>query len=1354
MRTNDTVCRSIGLAAVLLGGIFLSACADDVDIRPVVPGVWHDSFTKCLAYSMSNSVPMVLFVGAADCGSCKQVDELIGSDVRFLNWKLAHPDFIYCSQKGKSKDSIAVYLGNPRKYASAVSDELAAALDFTNGSVLPRVALYWPSHTPDEKRSFSCWKGYMPIKVPKDDVIGQFVACLDEFFAEYASITTFVAGETAGNRLEVLASATFVDVPIKRTGGISRTNSTSLVMSALAATNLIEWTTGQDRAIVRVRLPEYLSVGDEIALEALGEDNAVQDRSVCKVVDPSGCTTRNPLWLGERDATTLRPGEWTMDCDLALSCARTDRSFVLNLVAGSLWCPDCVKTDRNFIETDVFRSWLEAKGVYCAEIDIPRLSSNGHTCLLTYDAASASDGYVRALTDGTDIVSEEMRMQSGTGYLSRKGISAVDAEAVLARNVALATNLVADGGLCPPGKARLGVPTFVVQNADGRIIGRFDRFASASPTNAASAAAYVRRLDEILALKDDPTEELNGHWSTATVDKCALGIRGGTVASTVSAVDLSDYWRLSGRDRWTRAAFSIRARSGETSGTNVTLNLWKVSDGKAEKVASQSGNIASGVSLPPQEVSADRSVDWFVQIEAAASSETFAIDRDGDSVVWYDLAVESVDASGEVAFAKASGVVSEADAKRAGGILRVLVPVVRTGGASGATNVTVTIGTESTAMPDRYSVVADTVHWDDGEQGVKNVEVAVYDDGNADGTQSLVLWIGSSSFTLEIVDNDKANAGKLAFAEAEPAMAKKGVIIAQEGTRVRIGVARQDGASGDVACSVTASSGMFSGASEFAWASRASGVQWTELVLPMRSECASGKVTLSFDVLDGIKADPSARTLTVQLVDADAPRFAEASRSFDVVRYCAVSQTVAVLGVADGGRAKVAKLSGSLPSGIKVNLSGDAFVVSGVPTARGGVYEAVYQVLQTVGHRMQSGLTVRLTFNVTDLATLDPSAPGANLSIASRRTIPDIMLIDEENKRLVGIVSGLTVVPTGKCSAKYWCSEGTVSLSSRNWSGYDAETGTLTAVLTASRKSHSLTVMAFDDGNIEVSLSDPTFGDTLIGAAPAAWSKANPATEWIGSCTAAFADADGEALASGAPVITLQMSSSNARSGTMRYSGILPNGQTFSGSSVLVADGVDAALLPIYCRTGKSLMTAVLRIKANSATRAVGIPNDGVRPWWTFSEVVPEASSEVRYGTVAGSWISANANLLDTVDPAATGHDLVAIGAVGGIAVDISEKAVKLDAAAAKGIAAKLSLNRKTGLVSGSFRTLNAAGKTVTATYRGVMLPDWGDGCPTCGGVPWAMGAYWFTEKVIGEANGRPKTLNVKVGDMLYIEAK
>lgn len=33
------------------------------------------------------------------------------------------------------------------------------------------------------------------------------------------------------------------------------------------------------------------------------------------------------------------------------------------------------------------------------------------------------------------------------------------------------------------------------------------------------------------------------------------------------------------------------------------------------------------------------------------------------------------------------------------------------------------------------------------------------------------------------------------------------------------------------------------------------------------------------------------------------------------------------------------------------------------------------------------------------------------------------------------------------------------------------------------------------------------------------------------------------------------------------------------------------------------------------------------------------------------------------------------------------------------------------------------------------------------------MGAYWFGERLTGELDGRPKTLTVKVGDTLYIEA-
>ncbi len=1102
--------------------------------------------------------------------------------------------------------------------------------------------------------------------------------------------------------------------------------------------------------VVRVDA-ESFEVGDVIGLELTCNGESVAQSSIVFTDVPT--STKNPLWLGERDADTLQPGEWTMDRDLVLAKAQASGTFTLNLVGGSLWCPDCARTDRNFIETTTFEEWLVANGVYCAQIDIPRLSSNGKTCLLTYEPGTVSDGYVKVLTNGTDIAAEDVRVQSGAGYLSRKGIDSILAAETLARNIGLVTNLVANGGLCIPGKARLGVPTFVVQNAAGRVIGRFDKFAAVSPTDAHASAAYVRRLDEILSLADDPTEELNRDWSTATTDDCTLDIRGGIRTSTISAIDLSDYWRLTGRDRWTRTTFTVKGRTGETTEENVRLNLWQVTGGKATKVTAATGNLAAGVSLPPQEIASDAETDYFVQVEAVETSAAFALDRNGGSVVVYDLTTESTDDAGTISFAKTSDTASEADAKKAGGTLRVLVPIVRTGGASGATNVSVVVDAASTAFVDRYRLVTDSISWADGETGTKNIEIDVFDGANADGTQVLRLLLGVSAFELTLIDNDKMNVGKVALAEAEPSIAKKGTVIAPEGSRVRLGVARFGGASGDVSCTLKASTGTFAAPPTFAWASRTSGVQWAELDLPMLADCPSGKVTVSFDSLTGIKADTSARTLTIQLVGVDAPRFAADSLALSLTRYCAVSQEVAVLNLADGAKAKITKLSGAVPTGVSVKLAGDRLCVSGMPTAKGGAYEAVYQVSQTVGRQTVPGLTIHLTFAVTDVAALAPSAPGANPSVATRRTIPDMMVVDAAERRLVGILSNLTIQPTGRCTAKYRCSVGTVSLASKGWATYDSTTGALSAELTVAKKPYALVVTAWPDGTVEVSLSDPDFTDILTAEAPEAWSRENPATAWVGCYTAAFGDAEGETLANGSPVVTLQMAASAVHTGTMRYAGFLPNGQAFSGSSVLVADGVDAALLPIYYRTAKDFFTAVLRIKANGEVQAVTC-DANVIPGWTHTEALTEACADVRYGLAVGSWIDAKQSLLDTMDPAAVGHDLVAEGAIEAIPVTIAATSVKFDPVSAKATGAKLSLNRTTGLISGSFRTLNADGKTVTANYRGVLLPDWGDGCPECGDVPWAMGTYWFSEKLTGELNGRPKTLTVKVGDTLYIEAR
>lgn len=1305
-------------------------------------GIWLDDFAAATNSAFSTGTPLVLVASKVGCDHCAALTADCAS-TSFKDW-MAQEKFLFCHVEknvNKTYDYVATAGGTCAKITA-----------------FPYVALIWPRGSEVVATNFVGRSGQMLAS--GGSLSTQLSKSVDAFFAGYqpGPSAYFIVSNSPSARLEAsVGKAVAVTVPLRRrnaTEAEAYDLKVSLPRNAGSATIPVTFEAGAEIPMIDPVVcadAESFAAGDVIGLELACNGESVAQSSIVFTDVPT--STKNPLWLGERDADTFQPGEWTMDRDLALSKAREAGTFTLNLVGGSLWCPDCARTDRHFIETSAFATWLAANEVYCAQIDIPRLSSNGKTCLLTYEPGTVSDGYVKAVTNGTDIVAEDVRVQSGAGYLSRKGIDPNAAAQILTRNIGLVTNLVEDGGLCVPGKARLGVPTFVIQNAAGRVIGRFDKFAAVSPTDAHASAAYVRRLDEILLLKDDPTEELNRDWSTATTDDCTLDIRGGMRTSTISAIDLSDYWRLTGRDRWTRTTFTVKGRTGETTEENVRLNLWQVMDGKATKVAAATGNLAMGVSLPPQEIASDTTTDYFIQVEAIETSAAFALDQEGSSVIAYDLTADSEDDAGAISFVRASGSASEADAKKAGGTLRVLVPVVRTGGASGATNVTVAVDTASTAFADRYRLVTDTVSWADGETGTKNIEIDVFDDANADGTQVLRLLLGVSAFELTLIDNDKMNVGKVALAEAEPSIAKKGTIIALEGSRVRIGVARLGGASGDVSCALKATAGMFAVPPMFVWASRTSGMQWAELDLPMLADCPSGKVMVSFDSLSGVKADASARTLTIQLVGADAPRFAVDSLALSLTRYCAVSQVVAVLNLADGAKAKVVKLSGAVPTGVLVKLAGDRLCVSGTPTAKGGAYEAVYQVSQTVGRMTQPGLTIGLSFAVTDVAALAPSAPGANPSVATRRTIPDMMVVDTAEKRLVGILSNLTIQPTGRCSAKYRCSAGTVSLSSKGWAAYDAATGALSAVLTVAKKLYSLSVTAWSDGTVEVMLSDPDFTDVLTAEAPEAWSRENPATAWVGCYTAAFGDAEGETLANGAPVITLQMAASAAHTGTMRYAGFLPNGQAFSGSAVLVADGVDAALLPIYYRTAKNFFTAVLRIKANGAVQAVTCDAD-VLPGWTHSEALPEACADVRYGSAVGSWIDAKQSLLETVDPAANGHDLVAEGAIEAIPVTIAATSVKLDPVAAKATGAKLSLNRATGLISGSFRTLNADGKTVTANYRGVLLPDWGDGCPECGDVPWAMGTYWFSEKLTGELNGRPKTLTVKVGDTLYIEAR
>ncbi len=1345
----------------------------------VVPGQWNSSFASAKSYAEANNIPLLVFMGSTHCEYC---DTLISSALNsseFKAWQserkiamaFCESEYTFTKPGFKATD---VY----RWFESVAADGEVHAI--------PMVGVYWPKKNGTSEvssfvgRSLSSVnkKYYMPVTT--GTLVKQLIDSIELTISSYGKGSEFVCGETAEDRLEAQAGeTTFVDVPVSRGEGVETnlvdTFSATLADEKIFSTNLV-WAADETEKFVRVAIPESVQVGDVIALSLVCGDSTAT--SSITVVDREN-SPKNPRWIGERNAATLAAGEWTMDVDLALSCAAAAKSVSLTMVGGSLWCPDCVNADAYLVDTDVFKAWTASANVFCAALDVPSFPKGGKTCLLTYTPTSVSDRYVTATTPPQE------RVQSGAGYLSRKGVPQTSddgacATAILARNLNLVTNSVANGGLCRPECLsdantqtyawKTGVPCFILRNAEGRIVGRLDQFSNTSPSNDTACAAYVKRLDELAGLADDPTEELNAHWSTATTADCELSIRGGTNTSTISAIDLVDYWRLTGRDRWTRTTFTVQGVASAASaaaGNDVRLSLWKVADGKETKLATQDGRLAAGVSLAAQEIASDASVDYFIRLEALATSAAFALDRAGDSVAAYTLTATSVDDAGALAFGKASATATEADAKKAGGTLRVYVPVVRTGGATGATNATVVVDAATTsAFADRYEVVTDAVSWADGETGTKNVVVDVFDDGNADGTQTLTLRLGEATFALQIVDNDKMNVGKVSLADAVPAVAKKGTVIAEEGTTVRLGVARTDGASGDASCTVAATAGTLrAGGDEgggaapvVAWASRSSGTQWVELALPTLAECPAGKVTVSLANVTGATLVSSAKSLAVQLIGKDAPRFEVQEKSFDLVRYCAFSETVGILNLAEGATAKIAKLSGSLPSGVSAKLVDGALVVSGTPSAKNASYEAVYQVSQVVGRQTTPGLTIRLAFTVTDVSTLEAGTPGANPSVKTTQKIPDIPVIDETDEtaqRLAGIVSGLTILPTGRCSAKYKCADGTISLSAKGWSAYDAKTGALTATLVASRTDHAIEVTVAADGTVEVALTDPAFEGELVGEAPRAWSKTDPATDWVGYCTAAICDpAEEDVLAGGAVSLVLKMTASAAKTGTMNYSGTLPNGQTFSGSSVLVRDGIDAVLLPVYYRTTKDFFTAILRLEANGTAKAVTSETDVV-PWWRHVETLEAACYETTYKTSVGSWIDASQDLLETLDPSKDAHALVAPGALDeGVGVTFTSRSVSLVAAEAKGVSARLTYNRTTGLVTGSFKMLTEAGKTTTASYRAVALPDQGDGCPTCGAIPWAMGAFWYSDKMTGEVNNRTRTYTVKFGDELYIEAE
>lgn len=1487
------------------------------------PGKWYTNFAVCKKYADDNGMPMLAVWGNHSCIHCWFTECCFVEDA-FTTWVRENNagQVILCIMAGGEK-------GAPDQKNSNAYNWMWYAGGGRTLSEYPFVVMWWKKQNVNVRLTGDefCAKiadpsdPNNPAKVKALDKFGftdstipariaNMTARMEAAFAgwvptKYAGGMFAGGAETTGNRLEVARGVTNVTFSLVRDAAVAAEAATNLLVVAGAdnavETNDLAWAAGETNKIVALDVADFAASaanGDALTLILLDEKGEAQDTRTVTYVERENAAD-NPLWIGERTAETLAFGEWTADFDLATNkVAQTaGDAYTLVSVGGSLWCPDCANTERNFLgvtdasgATNRFRAWAADNNVALVALDIPNFAADGTPkapTLLSRTAFETTLARAREFpASGADAALTNALLRSGLGYLTRKGVTDEAAAAALKRNFSL---VAADGLLRSPLDAnpyRTGVPIFVLLRKDGTAAARLTRFDSVSPMADARAkwGDIIKRFDEMLALAaagpDDPHYDLGPANDAPGEDAPPLAADNGTAQGELSHADFRDVFRLDGMDGNALQKVTVKGVKGTTGarvalsflttttngGERVTLGAPVVgaltADGfSAERTFTASGRyyvevaganitnaefavdcptnmnfhaytLESRVVLVPQEARAtakagagskavtmrlEKGATYRIEgLDATAVGDALAPDdrkpfftalKNGDVVLTTE--VETVTYQiwkpGTVGFVQAARTVKE-------NVGEVQVTVARTGGASGAVTLTVALDEAQTTLYNsdgaaRFAFERATLVWADGETGEKTVAVKVEDDTRFDGTGVVALAleqtggdgtpeVGVASFALTVTDDDTQSAGKAAFVGAEPYFARAKTVYVREGEAATVKVGRVEASDGPVTVRVKASPATVALGGDvadgvLAWANHKSDTKTVTV-----AGLAAGKTaTLTLaNATDGLKILSASNSVKVVAVAADAPAFAQNAAAFALTRYVAASNVYKVVDCPEGTtKLTFTKLSGTLPAGLKAAWDADAnaLALSGVPTAKAGLYTPVYQVSARVGNRTVPGLTLALAITVVDVAA--PGADGAaalNPALAKTRTFRDLPVLgaDEGNTpRLVGTLQ-VTVPATGRVSAKLLCETGTVSFTARNWTETDDD-GTMTAELVGAKTGWTMTLKATADGALKATVENGAgeFGEAETDGR--LWSKTDSAEAWRGQYTVALRNAavTETTVAGLAPrgdgYLTLKMTSATAwNAGRMTWAGHLPNGTAVSGSATF-ANTDCGARLPVYVRSSRDVLAVLMNVVEDVASKAEPEENcqavsedDSAEAYWRHRDAAGleyQIEWDVYGGAYSPSYDFADyfeqAYQTGAVAPKTLVFDVEGLGgtlaagvpeAVDPIAVSVGATtlAVVSKDGTNNSCRATLAFNRTTGVVSGTFRLPYAKedgmSATVTATYRGVMLIGLSEGCG-CGpeadgadGLPFVNGAFWVTDKATDE---RGRMVSVKRGGAAVI---
>ena len=427
--------------------------------------------------------------------------------------------------------------------------------------------------------------------------------------------------------------------------------------------------------------------------------------------------------------------------------------------------------------------------------------------------------------------------------------------------------------------------------------------------------------------------------------------------------------------------------------------------------------------------------------------------------------------------------------------------------------------------------------------------------------------------------------------------------------------------------------------------------------------------------------------------------------------------------VAKGQKVTIKVTSGKLPKGVslKWDAATSSVVLKGTPT-KTGTYSFTYQVVvKTAKGKTVSSEKTKATVTVASAASINPHYGKAIVA-----SVP-LYKTDTWGVKTVASVVQVAQTTAKKLSVKRFA--GATTSFSGTWKKVDPESGTLTASL----KKGSVTVA--------LTLTPEGLLTASIAGNAGTVSVVNDYARFAGRYTVTLPVAETTAryYTFGTGYLTLKTSTLTSLKGLVTYAGALPNGVAVSGSAYLGSDPEDPdyVFLPIFKQSSRTLVSssngkkkyatkddlaAVLRIRANGEAyytddeqNRIVLAPEGVSATWKRTTSAPGNALVATLAVYGGYYV-----------PGGTLDGWLALFGLG-TESDLVATVDGLD------VQAIWKFSPETGVLTGTAKTV-VNRRTVTASFKGVILPGWLD-CG-CGddliARPFASGTFYWSEFVNG----------------------